>query len=48
MRTFLKSKKCFFFFFQYLLAEGTTDNINNSVSKPERKFSIHFTKEKKD
>ena len=48
MRTFLKSKKCFFFFFQYLLVEGTTDNINNSVSKPERKFSIHFTKEKKD
>lgn len=45
----LKIKEMFFFFFfQYLLAEGTTDNINNSVSKPERKFSIHFTKEKKD
>ena len=44
----LKIKEIFFFFFQYLLAEGTTDNINNSVSKPERKFSIHFTKEKKD
>ena len=38
----------FFFFFQYLLAEGTTDKINNSVIKPEIKFSIHFTKEKKD
>lgn len=44
----LKIKEMCFFFFQYLLAEGTTDNINNSVSKPERKFSIHFTKEKKD
>lgn len=43
----LKIKEMFVFF-QYLLAEGPTDNINNSVSETERKFSIHFTKEKKD
>ena len=37
----------YFFFFFSVLGEGPTHDINDSVSEPERKFSIHFTKEKK-
>ena len=34
-------------FFFPVLGEGPTHDVNDSVSEPERKFSINFTKEKK-